>query len=317
MSSAAPPPFAPAEPRAPTLEARGARITVDAAVAIEALDYVSQGDRVVLYGDVSPLIAAISGLSLTPPDPDDPEDESGEARVSAGTLLVGGATVEDGKHYATVGVAPLDPPMPLTWSAEEYVTWSLRLSGLSKSGARELAHAALGPVGLGRAAGRKIALLARPERRALLLAHAVARDPRALVLEEPLADLEGGAAAFVGAALGAITDGRQTVLSVRRIDTASAEGALVRSATDLVIVMGGQLVVGESPARVLAGGRLYGVTVRSNADGLRAQLAASGIELVGGPLRFSVALPDGATTSDIIGAAHRARAAVVELVPLV
>lgn len=316
MSSAAPPPFAPSEPRAPTLEARGVRISVGDVVAVESLDLRSTGDRVVLYGDVGPLIGAISGLSLTPPDPDDPEDESGEARVSAGTLLVAGASVEDGRHYATVGVAPLDPPMPLAWSAEEYVTWSLRLSGLTRAVARRLARAALERVGLGRAAARKIALLARPERRALLLAHAVARDPPALVLEEPLADLDGAAAAFVGAALGAVTDGRQTVLSIRRLDAASAEGALVRSATDLVIVIGGQLVVAESPARVLGGARLYGLTVRSNADGLRTELAASGLDLVGGPLRFSVALPDGATTSDILGAANRARAAVVELVPL-
>jgi len=46
------------------------------------------------------------------------------------------------------------------------------------------------------------------------------------------------------------------------------------------------------------------------------ELLARGIDLRGGPVRFSAALPAGVTSREILVAATIARAAIVEMVPV-
>ncbi len=308
----------------PLLEARDATITVDGTAAIERLTLVSAGDRVVVAGDAGALIAALTGVprsttragrSAAPVA--DGEDPPGEAYVAGGALLLAGKSVADGAHVASTGMAALDVPIPPAWTAEEYATWRTRLAGVDARQARDLALLALGRFGLEASKRRLVSALPLPERRALALAAAVASGPDVLVADAPLSGLDGASSVFVEKAIEAASAGRRTVVSVDRIDGASAEGALARSASTLVVLRGGELALAGSPRDLFAGARVFVLTVRSNADALRAELADRGIDLRGGPSRFSASLPEGAEPRDILAAARAARAAVVEMAPVI
>jgi ABC-2 type transport system ATP-binding protein len=138
-----------------------------------------------------------------------------------------------------------------------------------------------------------------------------------LVAEAPLSGLEGREAELVRDAVIAAAEGRRLVISVARLDAGTAEGVLARSASHLAVLAGGEAALEGPPGELFAGARVLALTVRSNAAALRTALAARGIDLRGGPVRFSAALPAGATTAEILKAAQAARAAVVEMVPLI
>jgi ABC-type uncharacterized transport system ATPase subunit len=150
----------------------------------------------------------------------------------------------------------------------------------------------------------------------VVLAQAMVLSPAVIVAEAPLSGLDGTAAALVQGALAAATDGRGALVSVTRIDPASVEGTLARSASHVLMIAGGELVLDGAASEVFEGAQVYGLTVRSNPDALRAELSVRGIELRGGPLRFCATLPPGVTTRELLAAASAAHAAVIEMVPL-
>jgi ABC-2 type transport system ATP-binding protein len=307
---------------APLIDATDVRITVDGVVSLDRLTLTTRGDRLVLAGDPGALLAAITGMPLSSRGSADaaslPDEElPGEAYVSAGTLLFAGHNVAEGAHLPMIGVAPLDPPLPPRWTAEEYVAWGARLGGARRRAARELAASALGRVGLLAARGRAVSSLGAAQRRALILAQAAVLSPEVLVAEAPLRGLEGEAAALVLAALQAVTEGRRAVLTVSRLDPASPEGALARGADYLVMLAGGDVALEGLPLELYSGARVYSLTVPRNAAPLRAELAHRGIDLRGGPLRFAATLPAGASTRDLLLAAQAVKATVIELVPVI
>ena len=301
----------------PTLRAVEARIAVDDVVAVDRLTVETRGDRVLLVGEVDELVAVLTGVPLASRARRASSDDlPGEARVVGGSLFVAGRSVASRAHLAAVGAAPLDPPLPPTWTAEQYVTWSARLAGASPRAARELASQALVRVGLGVSRRRALGSLALPERRALMLAHAVVASPEVIIAEAPLSGLEGTAVDFVLAAVAAATEGRAAILSGARLDPGAPESVLARGASHVVLLLAGEIALEGPPSELFAGAMIYGLTVRANAEPLREALAVRGIAMRGGPQRFSAALPDGATTSDILAAAKATNAALVELVPL-
>jgi ABC-2 type transport system ATP-binding protein len=309
---------------APLLSAKDARVAVDGTIAIESLTVTTVGDRVVLAGDVGALFAAISGVPRSAGgggrvagSGGDDGEMPGEAYVVGGTLRVDGHDVATGAHVAAVGAAPLDPPLPPAWTAEEYVSWGARLAGVPRGDAKAMAVAALTRTGLAPARRKKLGALSLPERRALGLAQAIASGPAVLLAEAPLRDLMGGAAGFVLEAVAAAAEGRRAAISVARLDAGSAEGALARGASHLLVLSGGELSLEGPPGELFAGARIYALTVRSNAGALQVELAARGIALRGGPVRFSAAVPAGLRAPQILEAARAARAAVVEMVPLI
>ncbi len=302
------------------LVCRDARVAIDGVVALERFDLATTGARLALAGDVAPLFALWMGVplgaaTLARAASTDVATPEGLATLASGTMTLAGLDVESGAHAIAVGAAPLDPPVPLDMATIEYVTWSGRLKGAGRAAARS-AQRALDVVGLGRAAKRSLATLSLPERRALVLAAAIVAEPRVLVAEGPLSDLDGPAALFVSAALEGAAEGRGLVVSIGRTTPGSPEGRLAAHVSDLAFFSRGELILAGSPPLVAASARLYGLTVRSNADALRAELASRGIALRGGPLRFSVELPEGKDTGDVLAAAATARSAVVELLSL-
>jgi ABC-2 type transport system ATP-binding protein len=313
----------------PLLEAHEARISIDDVVAVERLSMVTTGDRVVLAGDAGALVAAITGVPASASGAErgrgprsgglrDAEvDPPGEAQVVAGTLLVAGRSVASAAHVVIMGAACLDPPLPPTWTAEEYVMWGARLAGVGARDARDLAGVALAHTGLAPARRKTTAALSTPERRALVLAQAIAAGPEVLVAEAPLHGLEGAAATFVMQAFAAAAEERRVLVTVGRLDAAGPEGALARTASHIAVLAGGEVALEGLPSELFAAARVVTLRVRSNAEPLRAELAARGIDLRGGPARYAVALPPGVGLKEILLAAEAARAAVVEMVPVI
>ncbi len=307
------------------LLARGARITVDGAVAIASLSLETRGSRLVLVGHTDPLVAALCGIpqgvaaaSQAAATLSELGPVAGDARATGGELRLVGRDVVTREHLAIVGAAPFDPPLPQDWTAEAYVVSWVRLSGVSS--AREAtarAKDALARVGLGAATARAIKSLKLPEKRALVLAAAVSTGPEVLVADRPLAGLEGAAAQFVGGALDAASDGRPSVVSVQSLVPGTAEGRVARAATDLAALVGGELSMVGAPSEVLGAQRLFRLTVRSNAEALREALAARGAALAGGPTHFSLRLAGDQDASFVLGVASEVRSAVVEIVPVV
>jgi len=281
---------------------------------------------VLLAGDPRALFAALTGVPVSssgsarasagPLRDDDDAPPPGEAYVVGGTLALVGRSVADGAHVAAMGAAPLDPPLPARWTVEAYVAWGARLAGVSRWSAGDLAVAALARVGLAAARKKTLGTLTVPERRALVLAQAVVTGPEVLVAEAPLAGLAGAAAGFVLAAIAGATQGRRALLSATRLDAGTPEGVLARGASHLVVIAGGEIAVEGPPDELFAAAKVLSLTVRSNAGALRAELLARGIDLRGGPVRFSAALPEGVTSREILLAATVARAAVVEMLPV-
>jgi ABC-2 type transport system ATP-binding protein len=295
-----------------------ARISVDDVVAMEKLTVRSRGDRVLCAGDTEVLFAALTGVPLRSRSRSVSEDDMpGEASVTAGSLFIAGRDVAKREHFDIVGAAPVDVPLPLKMTVLDYVTWSARLAGETHRQARELAMSALERVGLSGAMKRDVSTLDLPSRRVLALAHAASADPEVLIVESPLAGLESGPAAFVMNAIVRVTDGRKAIFSVRKMEPGTPEGNLALGATDVLVFASGALVMEATPEELFASVRVYGVTIRKNGSAFRDELEARGVVVKGGPLRMSLTLPGETTTKEIMAAASKARAPIVELFPIV
>lgn len=307
-----------ADVSASVLHAEEARIAVDDVVAMEKLTVRTRGDRVLCAGDTEVLFAALTGVPLRSRSRSLSEDDMpGEASVVAGSLFVAGRDVGKREHFDIVGTAPVDVPLPAKMSVLDYVTWSARLAGESRGHARALAMSALERVGLAGAYKRDVSTLDVPGRRVLSLAHASSADPEVIIVELPLAGLEAGPAAFVMNAISRVTEGRKAIFSVRKMDPGTPEGNLALGATDVLVFASGGLVMEATPDELFASVRVYGVTIRKNAGAFRDELEARGAVVKGGPLRMSVTLPEEATTKEIMAAASKARAPIVEMFPIV
>lgn len=301
----------------PLLRADGVRITIDDVVAMEHLDAEVTGDRLVIAGESLPLMAVLLGAPLEGGvDLEPSEEPPSEAEISAGVLEVMGLAVAEGKHHEVVGGAPLDPTLPADWTVGEYLIWSGRLAGARPRTAQQHAIAALERVGLPGAGRRAIRTLALAERRALVLAQASIESPAVLVADAPLSELDEAGAAFVSQALAQVTVGRKAIISTRRLLPGTPEGDLAQGATDVLVFMRGALAASGTPSQVLAGASVYGLLIRGETDGLREALAERGLELRGGPHRFSVALPEDAGTRDILSAVAASGVVLLEMQPL-
>ncbi len=298
-------------PAPPVLEAVDARLLVDGVVTFAALSFETQGDRAVLAGDYGPVLRTLLlGAG--------PSTSAGSATVVGGRLALLGRDVASGAHLRTQGVALVDPPLPEDFTAESYLVWSGRLAGLTASEARERARERLealtGVASSGQRALRSLGLVAR---RLLGLAAATLTAPPVVVLEDPLAGLDEHGAALVSNAVEVACRGCAVLLCLPRVDLHGPAATLLRSATSLSLLREGRLAFHGRIDGLLAGARLFAVTVEGDGVGFEAALRALGVDVQGGPVHFAVTLPEGVGPKAIVAAAARLEVALLGCIPVV
>jgi len=296
------------------LQARDVSIAVDGSTMVTGLTFETRGTSVLLVGSTKLLLATISGAPMAAGDGLLPE---GLARVVSGTLRLLGEDVARGEHRKICGVAPLDPAMPPSWTASEYLRWGARLGGAGRRDARVLAEAALRRLELAELGRRRLHTIAPIYRRALVIALAGLHGPQALVVEAPFEGLEERSRAYMLHVLERAAPGCATLIGTPRLTVGTVVAKLAATASDICLLRDGELMLQADPSAMMGGARHYELTVRAGADALRAELAERGVTLHGGPLHFCVNLPDGLGPSDVLTAAAKARASVVGCVPLI
>jgi sodium transport system ATP-binding protein len=286
---------------APLLVAEGLRVDIDGSVALEGATFETRGNSVALIGDGYGLLRAIAG----------------SAEVRAGTLAVSGLDVARREQLGAgaIGLAPLDPPLHARWTVHEYLAWSARLAGSSRASAKESASATLSELGLERLASSKLASLARPERRATVLAQAVVMRPSVLVAAAPLSGIAGHEGAYVAAALDAATKGRRWIVSLSNLYAGSEENGLAARADELLVFASGRLVRQGKLQKIEDGTVGYTLMLRGRVKEFREALRAQGVALSGGPQRFFVELPPEMKAQDLVALSAEVGAPLVELVP--
>src|SRR5258706_8383324 len=261
----------------PLLVARDLRVDVDGTAAIEGATFETHGGSIAVAGDGDGLLRALAG----------------KAEVRAGALAILGLDVGSRAHFeaGTVGIAPLDPPLPPRFTPGEYLEWGARLAGLDRASARESARRTIGELGLERIAKTQTTSLALCDRRALVIAEAVVSRPRVLVAVAPLAGLSGQDAHFVSAVLEVATRGRRWIASLSNIYGASDENVVAARADELLVFASGRLVRQAKLQKIEDGTVGYTVMLRGRVAEFRDALRSRGVEMTGGPQRFFVELP--------------------------
>jgi ABC-2 type transport system ATP-binding protein len=116
---------------------------------------------------------------------------TGLVRPTRGRLRVLGLPTTDPERlFRVVGYCTQFDTFPPRCTGVGFLRDWLALHGLSSAEARRFAGEALERVGLGEAAGRKVAAYSKGMRQRLRLAQAISHRPRVLVLDEPLNGLD-------------------------------------------------------------------------------------------------------------------------------
>jgi ABC-2 type transport system ATP-binding protein len=116
---------------------------------------------------------------------------AGLLRPTKGTISVLGTPVDHPEALCRlVGYCTQYDAFPPGLTGYQFVHSMLRLHGYSETECRERAQRAIARVGLTEAAGRRVAGYSKGMRQRIRLAHAIAHEPKVLVLDEPLNGLD-------------------------------------------------------------------------------------------------------------------------------
>jgi ABC-2 type transport system ATP-binding protein len=222
-------------------------------------------------------------LGLLPPT-------SGTANVLGLDVASDGVAIR-----ARVGYMPEHDCLPPDVSATEFVVHMARMSGLTRTAARERTADALRHVGLYEERYRPIGGYSTGMRQRVKLAQALVHDPQLVLLDEPTNGLDPA--------------GRDDMLGlIRRIGTefgisvlvaSHLLGELERVCDHVVVIDAGRLLRSSSTADVTAASGLVAVEVDERSDELATALRAAGLGVVPVGALLEVDLQDD-TTYDIV-----------------
>lgn len=219
-------------PGAPLLELAAARIELHELAVADSLTVRVTGPRVVIVGDATPLFAPLFGT----------------ASVVRGWYKALGLDLATLRP--SLGLAPLDPPLPPAMTPLEYVSWSARLAGMTVSEAASAAAKWCARVGLGDSARTAFDRLPIVPKRLTMLAHAMVASPKLVVIDNPLWRLNPDEAYAVLGAMGQLGgDGGcpRVLVSTGRFDPGSPGDALARGADELLLILDGELIEQGTP----------------------------------------------------------------------
>ena len=300
---------------APLVSLRDLRVDVDGAAVVDHVTFTSSGHSLAVWADDLAFERALAGA----------------ATIRTGELSVLGHQLNGARApLPFVGVALGDPPLPASWTVRQYLIAGATLAGCARREAQRASERALATLGLESLARARCGELPVAERRAVVLAQAIAAEPTVLIAIAPLAGLSAPGSAYVAAVFAAAVRGRRWIASVRDLHPASSEYALAGTADQVLGLVGGRLVqhgtlkrsvppprASASPATPSSTIVGYTLVVRGDVAALRAALQARGVTLAGGPVRFFVELSPPFSTTELLTLAHATHTAIIELLPRV
>lgn len=277
---------------------------VDGVVAFADLSFETRGARPVIVGEYEPLTRALYRGAAA-------------AAIVGGKVTVMGRDVASGAHFGAVGVASVDPVLPTDHTVESYLHWSARLAGMSRAEARARADERLQTLFGARPPHRRMVQgLDFIERRLLGLAFATMTSPAALIVIDPFVHLDVQGAERLAAALDFESATRPMLVCLPKSVVTGPAATLVSSATSLTVLRAGRVAYAGDVASLLAGARLFSVTTAGDGERLREALLGLGAEVLGGPVHFTVALPEGVAPKSIVAAAAGVGLGLLGCVPI-
>ena len=291
---------------APLLEARGLRVTFDGAVVLDEVELATRGARVLVVGDVVPVVRLLSGTS---------GPGGARAEISTGELRLMGRAL--GEHHGHLGAAPDDLPFPARTKLRAFLRLVARVAtGESRRGAAALADGCIERLGLEDLAGQRLDRIDLSARKAALVAVAAVQGSEALLLHEPFTGLAAEGVAAVMSVVGKAVEGRATVIAVAHLRLSTPSAELLPHATDVLVFRGGRLLIHTDGPGLLAESRVYSLTVIEGGLELAGALEVEGVAVMGGPLHFALTLPRGHDVADVLRLADSIGAAVLTCEPL-
>lgn len=115
---------------------------------------------------------------------------AGLTRPSTGTVRIDGDPPSDPKARQLLGYCPDGDALYDELTGEEFVSWMLRLDGVKRREAERRAAEVLDRLGLGDARSREIRGYSKGMRQRVRLGQALAHNPRAVLLDEPMTGLD-------------------------------------------------------------------------------------------------------------------------------
>jgi ABC-type multidrug transport system ATPase subunit len=288
-------------PVTPILSVSSLRVDTAGVPQVDGLSLTSTGEWVLVLGAPRAVFEAVAGTRVV---------QRGEVRVEGRTPL---RAVRAG----VVASAPLDPPLPPSWSALQYVEWSARLAGHRGGHATEQAALAMARLKLDGSSRVRLARATLAVRRATVLAAALATGATTLLVEDPVTglppDTERAFARIVVRAL----DGRRTAFFAGRVPL---ESPVALAADEALVVDGSRVEAQGAPGELAARERAFALRVVGDVRAFVQSLAARGARLLApldaaNPGRVSVELGDFGTR-ELLGIAASCDAVVLELRPL-
>lgn len=290
----------------PVLEVRGLRATYDGAMALDEIELSTRGARVLLVGDVMPMVRLLSGTS---------GPGGARAAMAAGEVEVTGRPL--GQHHGHFGAAPDDLPFPPRTKLRAFLRVVARVAtGEGRRGAAALADATIERLGLEEMASRRLDRIDLSARKAALVAVAAVQGAEALLLHEPFTGLPPAGVSAVMGVVGKAVEGKAALVAVADLRLEGASAALLPHATDVLVFRGGRLLLHTDGAHLLAESRVYSLTVVDAGEDFAEALRGEGAALSGGPWHYALTLPEGRDVADVLRLADSTGAVVLTCEPM-
>jgi ABC-type multidrug transport system ATPase subunit len=281
----------------PVLEAARVRVDVDGVPQLDGLSFETTGDRVLVLAGPTALFGASAGML---------EPRHGE-------LLTGGLSPRVAMRQNAMAVAPLDPPLPPSWTARQYVVWSSRLAGHARPDADRHAADSLAKLKLDALADARLRRAPLHVRRALTVAAALATGATTLFFEDPLRGLTEDVARAFARVLLRGTSGLRTVIFAARASLASP---LAIDADEVLVVDGSRVVAQGAPAEVAGRERSYTLRLHGRGASFARVAEQRGARVSGHGAHWTIDLGESLETSDILDVAAASDTVILELRPL-
>jgi ABC-type multidrug transport system ATPase subunit len=277
-------------------EVNAARVDVDGVPAVDGLSLATTGDRVLVLGAARALFEAASGVR----------------RIARGEVRVEGTSAVEALRAGRVAGAPLDSPLPPTWTALEYAAWSARLAGHARAEARSLASEAIDRMKLAAVADAPLSRAPEVVRRATSIAAAIATGASVIALDDPLSGLADDQARSLAHVVTAALGDRKWIVFAARVALSSP---LALQADEAIYVSGSAVIAQGAPAELASRERAFAVRVHGDTAAFARRVIDRGGKVGGTAAQMTVDLGD-LTTGDLVRLAEETSTVILELYPL-